>query len=226
MALREPPPRVPDPSFERGLLARGVRSIAGVDEAGRGAWAGPVVAAAVILPPTVYRDRRLLWGVTDSKRLSAPQRRHWLREIERLAVAIGVSFVAPRTIDARGIAAASRLAMVRALERLPIAPEQVIVDAFPLPPNCGYADRQHALIKADATCLAVASASICAKVARDALMHRLDGAYPNFAFGRHKGYGTPGHREALRRFGPLPVHRRSFRPVAERFIHVQAALAG
>ena len=78
-----------------------------MDEAGRGAWAGPVVAAAVILPPTVYRDRRLLWGVTDSKHLSAPQRRHWLREIERLAVAIGVSFVAPRTIDARGIAAAS-----------------------------------------------------------------------------------------------------------------------
>ncbi len=197
-----------------------------MDEAGRGAWAGPVVAAAVILPPTVYRDRRLLWGVTDSKRLSARERLRWLREIKRLAVAIGVSFVPPRAIDARGVAAASRLAMVRALERLSIAPEQVIVDAFPLPSDCGYADRQHALIKADVSCLAVASASICAKVARDALMHRLDGVYPNFAFGRHKGYGTPAHREALHRFGPLPVHRRSFRPVAERASHVQAALAG
>jgi len=196
-------------------LHRGLRRIAGVDEAGRGAWAGPVTAAAVILPPSVYEDRRLLWGLTDSKQLSAADRRHWSARVHATAIAARVAYASPRLIDRIGIAAASRLAMLRALDALPVPPDHVIVDAFPLPADCRYPNAQDAIVRADATCLAVAAASVCAKVARDELMQRLCLQYPAYGFGRHKGYGTPAHRQALAAEGPSPLHRASFRPVAE-----------
>lgn len=208
-------PRIRDLSYEHALLQRGLRRIAGVDEAGRGAWAGPVTAAAVILPPAAYEDRRLLWGLTDSKQLSAAERRRWRDRVHATAVAARVAFVSSRLIDRIGIAAASRLAMVRALDALPVAPDHVIVDAFPLPADCRYANAQDAIVRADATCLAVAAASVCAKVARDDLMRRLCDQHPAYGFGRHKGYGTAAHREALNTEGPSPLHRASFRPVAE-----------
>ena len=192
-----------------------MRRIAGVDEAGRGAWAGPVTAAAVILPPTAYEDRRLLWGLTDSKQLSAADRQRWSARVHATAVAARVAFASPQLIDRIGVAAASRLAMLRALDALPVAPDHVIVDAFPLPADCRYAGRQDAIVRADATCLAVAAASVCAKVARDELMRRLCGHHPAYGFGRHKGYGTAAHRQALAAEGPSPLHRASFRPVAE-----------
>lgn len=131
-------------------------------------------------------------------------------------MAVRVGFVSPRLIDRVGIANASRIAMLRALDALPVPPEHVIVDAFPLPNDCAYADRQDAIVRADATCLAVAAASIYAKVARDDLMSRLEMKHPGYGFGQHKGYGTPAHREALALEGPSPLHRASFRPVAER----------
>ena len=208
-------PRILDLPHERALLQRGVRRIAGVDEAGRGAWAGPVTAAAVILPPTAYADRRLLWGLTDSKQLSAAERRRWCARVRATAIAARVAYVSPRLIDRIGIAAASRLAMLRALDALPVAPDHVIVDAFPLPADCRYAHAQDAIVRADATCLAVAAASVCAKVARDELMQRLCVQHPAYGFGRHKGYGTAAHRQALAAEGPSPLHRASFRPVAE-----------
>ena len=199
---------------ELALLRRGVRRIAGVDEVGRGAWAGPVAAAAVILPAAAYEDRRLLWGLTDSKRLSAAERRRWSARVHATAVAARVAFAPPRLIDRIGIAAATRLAMLRALDALPVPPDHVIVDAFPLPADCRYANKQDAIVRADATCLAVAAASICAKVARDELMRRLGVHHPAYGFGRHKGYGTAAHRRALTAVGPSPLHRASFRPMA------------
>ncbi len=215
----------PPPTFEIQLLQHGRRRIAGVDEAGRGAWAGPLTAAAVILPGAAYGDPRLLAGVTDSKRLSAAVRERLARRIAACAVAVGVAHVTPREIDGLGMAAAGRLAMGRALERLAPAPDHVILDAFPLDDASPFAGRQTALIRADASCLAVAAASICAKVARDRLMRLLSGRYPAYAFERNKGYGTPRHRAALTALGALPVHRYSFAPVRDVRASSRLALA-
>ncbi len=190
---------------------------------GRGAWAGPVAAAAVILPPAAYVDRDLLWGLADSKQLSPIERQRWSVRIRATAVAARVGFASPQLIDRVGIANASRFAMLRALDALPVSPEHVIVDAFPLPADCEYADRQDAIVRADATCLAVAAASIFAKVARDGLMARLERDHPGYGFGQHKGYGTPAHRRALALAGPSPLHRGSFRPMAELLHDASAA---
>ena len=184
-----------------------------MDEAGRGAWAGPLTASAVILPPVAYSDPRLLWGVTDSKRLSPAARTRWACILHARAIAVGVAHVTPREIDDYGVSAAGRMAMNRALVRLRLDPDHVILDAFALDASSRFADRQTPLIRADATCLAVAAASICAKVARDGLMHQLHRTFPEYGFDRHKGYGTRHHRAALNRLGPLPIHRRSFAPV-------------
>ena len=196
-------------------MRQGRRRIAGVDEAGRGAWAGPLTAAAVVLPPVAYLDLRLLAGVTDSKRLSSRARERLARLIRARAAAIGVAHATPREIDHVGIAAAGRLTMQRALGRLGLDPDHVIVDAFPLDADSPFADRQTAVIRADATCLAVAAASICAKVARDRLMRRLNRRFPAYAFDRNKGYGTARHRAALQALGPVALHRQSFAPVRQ-----------
>lgn len=186
-----------------------------MDEAGRGAWAGPLTAAAVVLPPVAYLDPHLLAGVTDSKRLSPRARERLARLIRARAAAIGVAHATPREIDHVGIAAAGRLTMHRALGRLGLDPDHVIVDAFPLDADSPFADRQTAVIRADATCLAVAAASICAKVARDRLMRRLNRRFPAYAFDRNKGYGTARHRAALQALGPVALHRQSFAPVRQ-----------
>jgi len=190
--------------YERYLRHFGFRLITGVDEAGRGPLAGPVVAAAVILPPDVR-----IAGLRDSKLLTARQRDALFAEIRSVAVAVGVGMVGPRTIDRINIRRATFLAMHRALLRLGVEPELVVVDGE-LVPDLPFAER--AFVKADRRVAAVAAASVVAKVTRDRIMDRLDARFPGYGFSEHKGYPTPGHLAALAALGPSPVHRLSFGP--------------
>lgn len=181
--------------------------IAGVDEAGRGPLAGPVLAAAVILNPA-----RPIAGLADSKQLSEIRREQLATEIRAHALAWALGRADVAEIDRFNILQASLLAMRRAVESLPIAPGQVVVDGQQCP--SGLACPCQAIIKGDATVPAISAASILAKVARDAELRELHERYPAYGFACHKGYPTVAHREALRRFGPCPEHRRSFAPVA------------
>jgi ribonuclease HII len=191
-------------STERELWAQGVRFIAGVDEVGRGPLAGPVVAAAVILPPDTP-----IRGVDDSKRLP-PERREALSiEIRKHALAIGVGAASSREVDRMNILRASHLAMQRALGRLCVSPERVIVDGLPIP----LLGTQHiAVIDGDAKVHCIACASIIAKVVRDRLMARLAGHYPAYGWQTNCGYATSDHVEAIFSLGLTPHHRRSFEP--------------
>ncbi|HEY65686.1 MAG TPA: ribonuclease HII [Caldilineae bacterium] len=197
---------------ERALWIEGYRYVAGLDEAGRGAWAGPVVAAAVILPPDPAACAPLLGCVRDSKQLSPPQRESLLTEIRSVALSVGVGIVPASIIDELGIVSATRLAMSQAVEALSPAPDHLLIDALALPQ---LDIPQQALIHGDASSLSIAAASIVAKVTRDRILVALDARYPGYGFARHKGYGTAAHREALYRLGPCVEHRRSFRPVQE-----------
>jgi ribonuclease HII len=202
-------PPSPDLAFERELWDGGLQRVAGVDEAGRGAWAGPVTAGAVILPPDACMQD-LLWGVRDSKQMRPEARTVWAEEIRLRALTCAVGFASSAEIDALGIIPATRLAMRRALEGLTTPPQHILIDALrlaeiPLP--------QTALIKGDARSLSIAAASVLAKTARDAWMINLETQYPGYAFARHKGYGTQVHQAALLRLGPAPIHRRCFAPV-------------
>ena len=189
-------------AFEERLWARGFARVAGVDEAGRGPLAGPVVAAAVVMPPGLF-----LPGLDDSKKLSPKLR----EEICRAAVAAGVEFalgvVEAAVIDELNIYRATKRAMLLALERLAGPPDFVLLDAVPLPE---FSVPQEAVVRGDARCLSIALASVFAKVARDRLMSCYDRRFPGYGFAKHKGYPTPEHYEALRRLGPSPLHRRSF----------------
>ena len=181
-------------------------AVAGVDEAGRGPLAGPVVAAAVVL------DRATRWdGVDDSKQLTAGQRCELYARVLNGARAFGWSVVGPRAIDRLNIRGASLEAMRRAIARLRIAPDLVLVDGIDAVP--GITCPQQAVIDGDARMLSIAAASIVAKVVRDRIMERLDGVWPAYGFARHKGYGTPEHLEVLGRVGPCALHRFSFAPV-------------
>jgi len=206
---------IPDLSEEHALQAVGYDRVAGLDEAGRGAWAGPVYAAAVVLP--LYDDRLadLLDGVRDSKLLTTERREVLLATIRKVADAVGVGFGAPGEVDRWGIVSATRLAMARAVDELDDQVDALLVDYLRLP-NIGLP--QHSLPKADCHCLSVAAASIVAKVERDRLMVALDEEYPGYGFARHKGYGTPEHREALADLGPSAIHRMSWRPMRETMI--------
>jgi ribonuclease HII len=199
---------------EAALAAAGFRLIAGVDEAGRGAWAGPLIAAAVVLPPASNgtTDRLLadLAGVNDSKQLSPRQREALLGPIARHAVAIGIGQVEALELDAIGLGAANRLAWQRAIAALPQAPDYLLLDAFRLP---ALATPQTAIVRGDGESLSIAAASIVAKVTRDRLLAALDRAHPAYGFARHKGYGTVAHHAALRAHGPCAAHRRSFAPL-------------
>ncbi len=191
-------------TLERELCARGFRAVAGVDEVGRGALFGPVVAAAVILSP-----ERPVRGLNDSKLLD-PERREILSErIRERAAAWAVAAVDAATIDHINIYQASRVAMRMAVSRLNPAPDFLLIDAvaidLPLP--------QRPLIKGDARCHAIAAASIVAKVYRDACMRAWDEVFPEYGLASHKGYSPPEHRRALREMGPTPLHRLSFEPV-------------
>lgn len=206
-------PIYPTTEVEEAFWREGLRHVAGLDEAGRGPWAGPVYAAAVILPPDPSRLATLR-NVRDSKTLSAAQRERCFDDIARAALAVGVGCAEVEEIDALGIVPATRAAMRRALAALEVQSEALILDAItlhsvPLP--------QKAFARADVTSLSVAAAGIVAKVSRDRWMiEAAETAFPGYGFARHKGYGTPQHQAALDRLGVCPLHRRSFRPIASR----------
>lgn len=200
----------PSIEYEQVLRVAGHQRIAGIDEAGRGCWAGPVVAAAVILAPAVLDNPACLVGVDDSKQLSAAAREAGYARVIAMAAAVGVGIVPAYLIDAFGILPATRLAMQIALLQLALPPQALLIDAVPLPQvNLP----QLALIKGDARALSIAAASLIAKVSRDRLMRTADLAYPLYGFAAHKGYGTAIHQRALTQHGPCPLHRRTFAPL-------------
>ena len=183
-------------------------AVAGVDEAGRGPLAGPVVAAAVILD--LSRD----WdGMNDSKRLTAGERDVLYARVLQGARAFAWSVAGPRVIDRLNIRRATHRAMASAVRRLGMPPELVLVDGHETVVEIAH--EQRAVVGGDSKCLSIAAASIVAKVIRDRLMERLDRVWPAYGFARHKGYGTPEHLDALRTHGPCPLHRWSFAPVTE-----------
>ncbi|HKW93182.1 MAG TPA: ribonuclease HII [Methylomirabilota bacterium] len=188
--------------FESAAWRRGITRLAGVDEAGRGPLAGPVVAAAVVLAP----GTRIV-GVDDSKRLVPEERERLFEIIQERAHGVGVAVVDHLTIDRVNILEATRLAMARALEALAVEPELVLTDFVAVP---GLRCPQRNLVEGDRRSASVASASIVAKVTRDRIMEAADREWPLYGFGRHKGYATLEHREALERHGPCPLHRRTF----------------
>jgi ribonuclease HII len=199
-------PAEPDLSFELPLWSAGLTAVAGIDEAGRGALAGPVSAAAVILPPDPTVEG-CLKGVRDSKQLTPDQRETAREKILHHAAAWGVGFATNEEIDQIGIVPATRLAACRALGALSISPAHILLDYLFLPE---ITVPQTALIKGDCRSLSIAAASILAKTARDAVLRELDLTYPGYGFAAHKGYGTYAHRNALQQLGVCPVHRLSF----------------
>lgn len=200
----------PDLCRERELAARGWPLVAGIDEAGRGAWAGPVIAAAVILPLDRGDLESVLEGVRDSKELTPQEREALYPRILEVALAVGVGGAGPREVDAHGIVAATRVAMTRAIAQLAPPPDALLIDALTLP---DVALPQRSLFYADALCLSVAAASVIAKVTRDRIMVALDRYYPGYGLARHKGYGTHEHRRMLATLGPTAIHRHSYAPV-------------
>jgi ribonuclease HII len=196
--------------YEQRLWAQGYCRVAGLDEAGRGAWAGPVVAAAVVLPPNDEGLLQHLAGVRDSKMLTAARREALLTAIQEHALALATGAVSPAEIDAWGIVPATRKAMILALQALSLPADCLLIDYLslsdvPLP--------QHSLPKGDVHVLSIAAASIVAKVSRDQLMVELEDRFPGYGFARHKGYGTAQHQAALAALGPSAVHRLSFAPL-------------
>lgn len=198
-------------AYETRLWAAGFRCVAGLDEAGRGAWAGPVVAAAVVLPSGKGDLAQYLAGVRDSKRLSASRREALLEVIHTHALGWGVGAVSPAEIDARGIVPATLQAMSLALQALSPPADYLLIDYLSLPT---VPLPQQSLPKGDARVLSIAAASIVAKVSRDRMMIELAAHFPDYGFGQHKGYGTAQHRAALEVLGPSAIHRLSFAPLA------------
>lgn len=188
--------------YENKYLELGYQTIAGMDEAGRGPLAGPVVAACVILDP-----EKPVYGVNDSKKLSPKKRAELKKEIEEKAIGIGIGIVDERTIDEINILEATKLAMKMAFDQLKIKPEVLLIDALKIPQ---IPVMQEGIIKGDALSVSIASASIIAKETRDDILRKLDEKYPEYGFASHKGYGTAQHIQAIRTYGPLPVHRKTF----------------
>jgi ribonuclease HII len=189
---------------ERAAWKAGHAVIAGVDESGRGPLAGPVVAAAVVLPRGLAAGK-----LTDSKRLSPEEREQQFAIVMERAVAVAVAIVPAVRIDEINILRATHEAMAQALDGLPSLPDLALVDGLPVR---GLPCPHTAIVKGDLCSVSIAAASIVAKVARDRLMVTLDAEHPGYGFAQHKGYPTPAHHEALERLGPCPIHRRSFRP--------------
>jgi ribonuclease HII len=199
-----------DPDFaeERILWSRGYRHVAGIDEVGRGCLAGPVMSAAVILPPD-WSPR----GLRDSKLLKPDERRRLSAEIRGHAIAWSIAFVGPELIDRINILQATLLASTLAAARLPIRPDALLLDAVSLPE---VPIHQRVLVSADRLCASVAAASVIAKVARDALMEDYDRLYPGYDLAGNKGYAAPEHRAGLEALGLCPIHRVSFAPCRDR----------
>jgi ribonuclease HII len=192
--------------YEKAAREQGAVHIAGVDEVGRGALFGPVVAAAVILPPETR-----IRGLRDSKQLLQEDRERLAVVVEQKAMAISIAEVDVETIDRLNIYHASKLAMVQAVSGLSLAPDHLLIDAMRLDVVCG----QTSIIYGDSLSISIAAASVVAKVYRDRRMCELHETYPQYGLASHKGYGTPAHKRALAEHGPSPLHRRSFRPVAQ-----------
>lgn len=208
--------------MEQALWAQGVRWVAGLDEAGRGALAGPVVAAAVVVRQTTCDTA--LWGaVRDSKLLSPAQRSVLAAAVKTEAAAWGIGVVDAAVIDAIGIAAATRQAMQQALAVLTCRPDHLLIDWVHLPQ---VATPQTVQPKADRTMVSVAAASILAKVHRDQLMDRYDLDYAGYGFAAHKGYGVAAHLAALQASGPCPIHRFTFAPLARRPVQLELCSHG
>jgi ribonuclease HII len=206
---------LPTFDLEARLQQQGFSPVAGVDEAGRGPLAGPVVAAAVILPPELSNVSEgplppWLGLVDDSKALTASQRQRALEHIESHAIAIGLGVATHQEIDAEGIGEATRWAMRRAVDTLPLKPSYLLIDFVKLP-ECGIPF--HAPAHGDSLSYSISAASIVAKVSRDRMMEAADAIYPGYEFARHKGYPTPQHLRLLALRGPSPIHRHSFRPL-------------
>ena len=194
---------------EMRLQAAGVSRLAGVDEVGRGPLAGPVVAAAVIFPPAT-ECRHYFSTLRESKQLTARQREELSEVIYQVAVAVGIGWADVKYIDQHNILQATRAAMRRAILKLKVVPDYVLIDAVSIE---GLVCPVEAIIHGDEQCASIAAASVVAKVYRDRLMVKWDQTYPGYGFARNKGYGTPEHLAALAQLGPCPLHRFSFKPV-------------
>ena len=188
--------------YENEARAVGARVVCGIDEAGRGPLAGPVCAAAVILPPGAQID-----GLDDSKKLSEKKREQLFDVIQETAISTSIAFATEQEIDEINILQATFLAMRRACEGLSVRPDYALIDGNRMPPLDIPGET---IVKGDACSANIAAASILAKVSRDRLMMELDKLYPEYQFAKHKGYGTKLHRELLQQYGPCPIHRRSF----------------
>jgi ribonuclease HII len=202
-------PPAPDLQFETRLWETGLRHIAGIDEAGRGALAGPVAAGVVIFPA---QDSLLksLDGLQDSKQLTPAERNEWALCVKESALAWGVAFASPEEIDYLGIVPATRLAAQRALQACENQAEHLLLDYLFIP---DLDIPQTKLVKGDQRSLSIAAASVLAKTTRDVLLVEFEEKIPGYRFADHKGYGTRQHLEALKRLGPSPIHRRSFAPL-------------
>ncbi len=205
--------------IEEQTFSRGYRRIAGLDEVGRGPLAGPVVAAAVVFPRGFFHP-----DIKDSKLLSSSEREKLASVVKRSALGWGIGIVEVEEIDRLNILNASLLAMVQALAALRPPPDCLLIDGDQIIPGELFdgnktlfkvRPEQRTIVKGDQLCFTIAAASILAKVARDALMVKLDEKYPEYGFAQHKGYSSVAHLEALRRYGPSPIHRRSFKPVRD-----------
>lgn len=191
--------------FDTEFSIQGYRFIAGIDEAGRGPLAGPVVASAVILPPDISID-----GVDDSKKLSSEKREILFKIIKEKALSVGIGIISSNVIDEINILEATRKAMLKAVENLTITPDLILIDGI-TPIKSGI--KQLTIKKGDSLSQSIAAASIIAKVTRDRLMLDYDAKYPKYLFAKHKGYGTAEHLERIKEFGPCEIHRNSFKGV-------------
>ncbi len=198
---------MPDMSLEKALVEQHGPRVAGVDEAGRGPWAGPVVCAAIIIPEGIA-----ISGLNDSKKLSAGAREALFEQICHSAL-VGIASASPSRIDKMNIRAATLWSMRQAVLSLPLVPDTALIDGRDVPPDLPC--HGQAVIKGDSRSMSVAAASIVAKVTRDRMMNRLAATFPQYGFDSHKGYGTALHAKALSQFGVTDYHRRSFKPIRE-----------
>ncbi len=193
--------------FEEKLYDEGFHNICGIDEAGRGPLAGPLVVASCILPPFLRID-----GINDSKQLSAKKRQELYKLIIKNAISYNIVFISEEDVDNLNIYQATKKGMLESINGLKVKPDYALIDAMPL----GELDIPHnSIIHGDARCASVAAASILAKVTRDEYMEKMDIKYPNYGFKKHKGYGTKAHIEALEKYGPCPIHRKTYSPVSK-----------
>ena len=200
------------PTFaeEKLLEKQGYRRIAGIDEAGRGALAGPVVAAAVIMP--LKKKARWFAEVDDSKVLTPKKREFLYQHIQETALGVGVGIISHEVIDSQNIVKATIMAMKQAVEQIAPPPDSLLIDYLLLP---DVSIPQKGIVDGDSLCFSISCASIIAKVTLDHLMEELDGKYPGYGLAQHKGYGTPQHLSCLSKLGPCPIHRQTFGPVRE-----------